>query len=29
MALEVYEIEPSGLAVEIFWPNFELLNKDG
>jgi hypothetical protein len=29
MTLEVYEIEPSGVAVEIFWPDFELLNKNG
>jgi hypothetical protein len=29
MILEVYEIEPSGVAVEVFWTDFELLNKDG
>ena len=28
MTLEVYEIEPSGVAVEIFWPDFEFLNKE-
>jgi len=28
MILEVYEIEPSGVAVEVFWTDFELLNKD-
>ena len=27
MTLEVYEIEPSGVAVEVFWTDFELLNK--
>ncbi len=29
MTLEVYEIEPSGVAVEVFWTDLELLNKDG
>ncbi len=29
MTLEVFEIEPSGVAVEVFWTDFELLNKDG
>ena len=29
MTLEVFEIEPSGVAVEVFWIDFELLNKDG
>ena len=29
MTLEDYEIEPSGVAVEVFWTDFELLNKDG
>ena len=27
MTLEVFEIEPSGVAVEVFWTDFELLNK--
>lgn len=27
MALEVYEIEPSGVAVEVFWTDFELLDQ--
>ena len=28
MTLGVYEIEPSGVAVEVFWNDYELLNKD-
>jgi hypothetical protein len=27
MTLEVFEIEPSGVAVEVFWTDFERLNK--
>ncbi len=29
MTLDVYEIEPSGVAVEVFWTDFGLLNKNG
>ena len=29
MTVDVYEIEPSGVAVEVFWTDFELLNKNG
>ncbi len=28
LTLGVYEIEPSGVAVELFWNDYELLNKD-
>jgi hypothetical protein len=27
--LRIYEIGPSGVAVEAFWTDFELLNKNG
>ena len=29
MTLDVYEKEPSGVAVEVFRTDFELVNKDG
>ena len=29
ITVDVYEIESSGVAVEIFWTDFEILNKDG
>lgn len=28
LSLGVYEIEPSGVAVELFWSDYELLNRD-
>jgi len=29
LTLEVFDSEPSGVAVEVFWTDFEILNKDG
>jgi hypothetical protein len=29
VTLGIYGIEPSGAAVEIFWTDFEILNKNG
>ena len=29
MTLDVHEIERSGVAVEVFWTDFEILNKKG
>ncbi len=29
MSLGIYEIEPSGVAVEVFWTDFEILIKNG
>jgi hypothetical protein len=29
LTLEVFDREPSGVAVEVFWTDFEILNKDG